>query len=132
MEIKLEAQLSLCVDNIFACASERSIEHPSRNNLPNGASDLDICSEAVGRVFRGLEAVENLLQEVLKEVVWHMGHEVSNGSSGTLTQGRARVAQKGKEGVGGLLLKIDCGENISESEKDLAKNVERIHLGIIA
>jgi len=41
------------------------------------------------------------------------------------------MAEKGKEGVGGLFLEISGGEDVSESEENLAQNVQSIHLGVV-
>lgn len=92
--------------------------------LPDSAGDLDVCAKAVRRVLGGLKSIEDLLQKILKDIVRHMSHKMADGCGGTLTQGRTSVAQKSKESIGGLLLKTDGGENVSKSEKNLAKDIK--------
>lgn len=61
-----------------------------------------------------------------------MCDKVADGHRGSLAQSRTGMAEKDKECGGGLLLEIGCGEDISESEENLAQNIQSIHLSVVA
>lgn len=64
-----------------------------------------------------------MLHEVLKDVVGDMCNKVSDCKGGTLAQGRACVAQEGKQRCGSLILKVGGRQDAAESEQDLAQDI---------
>ena len=64
-----------------------------------------------------------MLHEILKDVVGNMCNKVSDSKSGTLAQGRACVAQEGKQRCGSLILKVGGRQDAAESEQNLAQDI---------